>query len=735
MEYKYDVFISYSRKDYVDEQKNVIPDNVISIIKDKLIENNISYWMDEEGNLTGKKFAHIIAGKIRESMIFIFVCSKNSVSSRWVDRELSVADTLNKHIIPFVCDDSCYDDKVIMFTSSLDRIEYHSNPQKELDKLISAIKKDKIELEEKNKKERLKKTQEEEEEKKRRQLYEEQQRRLISNIKLSCESLNNEEKKLEIEREKLYLETDGVADTSVRNSLKDFISSSSPIRKKLQEEKLELISKNEELYNELQKIKDERDSLLCRIDDAKSIESNKNQEEFTAVDAVGTMINKKGCRGIKRIWQWLQELDARYWLHLVTLAILLLIFVSFLYSLVEYNDTIGYLSIIIPTLGMIIGIVLLLLKSQKGLYVLIINGLVGLCLFGFISGISEILFCLPVYFLFCGILFLIHKTDKKTSWSWRLMKPGKIKRPKTFVLVSTIVTLCIWYSVPYLFALNNGLNSYSEYDGRDFLAKYIYGYFGSKYSVERVGDYFLNYYNDSFLKIDAHKAYEWYLKAGLPENNHKIELCKQYIEIEKNGYYSSDIYGKCGTDFNTGKMVKINIKNYSGGGLDRTTNYDITIEGATSFDSDTLIVEGGSASKVLDGEYKLKDITNDSVKITYKQNDKVVAERVVLLKKAVIDIVQQGTSKGGLLFTAKISTPYPDGIFDVKSHYLDVKTLYSNNQKVRFVIKEQAGSFYRMNEDKWSVTVVYKNDARVIAKREFPINFFNESERNKAFAE
>ncbi len=32
MEYKYDVFISYSRKDYVDEQKNVIPDNVISKI-------------------------------------------------------------------------------------------------------------------------------------------------------------------------------------------------------------------------------------------------------------------------------------------------------------------------------------------------------------------------------------------------------------------------------------------------------------------------------------------------------------------------------------------------------------------------------------------------------------------------------------------------------------------------------------------------------------------------------
>ena len=33
-DYKYDVFISYSRKDYVDENKNVLPHNVISQIKE-----------------------------------------------------------------------------------------------------------------------------------------------------------------------------------------------------------------------------------------------------------------------------------------------------------------------------------------------------------------------------------------------------------------------------------------------------------------------------------------------------------------------------------------------------------------------------------------------------------------------------------------------------------------------------------------------------------------------------
>ena len=141
---KYDVFISYSRNDYV-KNKVIIPNNVISAIKEKLRQNNISYWMDEEGNLTGKEFASIIAEKIRESMVFLFVCSYNSVASKWVHRELSVADTLNKHIIPLVCDDSYLNDKVIMFTTSLDRIEYFTNPEKGLEELISTIEKDKIE--------------------------------------------------------------------------------------------------------------------------------------------------------------------------------------------------------------------------------------------------------------------------------------------------------------------------------------------------------------------------------------------------------------------------------------------------------------------------------------------------------------------------------------------------------------------------------------------------------------
>lgn len=43
MENPFDVFISYSRQDYVDENNVVIPNNPISAVKELLRQSNISY--------------------------------------------------------------------------------------------------------------------------------------------------------------------------------------------------------------------------------------------------------------------------------------------------------------------------------------------------------------------------------------------------------------------------------------------------------------------------------------------------------------------------------------------------------------------------------------------------------------------------------------------------------------------------------------------------------------------
>ncbi len=109
MEPSYDVFISYSSKDYKDEKGHVIPNNVISLIRKTFDNNGISYWIDEKDNMTGKKLNRHIAGKIRLSKVFLFVCSKNAAKSQWVEKEINIAEELNKKIIPFVCDSKIED--------------------------------------------------------------------------------------------------------------------------------------------------------------------------------------------------------------------------------------------------------------------------------------------------------------------------------------------------------------------------------------------------------------------------------------------------------------------------------------------------------------------------------------------------------------------------------------------------------------------------------------------------
>lgn len=69
MEIKYDVFISYSRKDYVDENKHVLPNNVLSIIKASLKSHGLSYWFDEEGIYSGQEFTSVITKAIRASAV------------------------------------------------------------------------------------------------------------------------------------------------------------------------------------------------------------------------------------------------------------------------------------------------------------------------------------------------------------------------------------------------------------------------------------------------------------------------------------------------------------------------------------------------------------------------------------------------------------------------------------------------------------------------------------------
>lgn len=138
-EQKYDVFISYSRRDYVDEHKNVISDNVVSRIKNALTTAGISYWFDEEGINHGDKFAKLIIRNIKMSRVFVFVSTENSNNSEWTGREIASAHMMKKHIIPVRIDDSTYNEDVMFYISILDYIDYKANPEKGIKSLIQAI--------------------------------------------------------------------------------------------------------------------------------------------------------------------------------------------------------------------------------------------------------------------------------------------------------------------------------------------------------------------------------------------------------------------------------------------------------------------------------------------------------------------------------------------------------------------------------------------------------------------
>lgn len=95
-EYKYDVFISYSRKDYVDEHNNVIPGNEVSKIKEALTEAGITFWFDEKGIFHGDEFAKKIVHSIKASKIFVFLSSFNSNQSIWTANEIATSNMLHK---------------------------------------------------------------------------------------------------------------------------------------------------------------------------------------------------------------------------------------------------------------------------------------------------------------------------------------------------------------------------------------------------------------------------------------------------------------------------------------------------------------------------------------------------------------------------------------------------------------------------------------------------------------
>lgn len=183
MKYKYDVFISYSRRDYVDESYNVIPGNAIAEIQNVFDENGITYWFDKDGIYSGQEFIEIITGAIAESKMLIFISSKHSNESMWTAGEIFEALDGEKAIIPVKIDNSQYNKKFKLLIRPLDYIDYQEIPQNALKDLLRAINKVKEDIAQKQREEE-KLRQEKEAEAKKEKIKEE-----ISVLAKDCQRL------------------------------------------------------------------------------------------------------------------------------------------------------------------------------------------------------------------------------------------------------------------------------------------------------------------------------------------------------------------------------------------------------------------------------------------------------------------------------------------------------------------------------------------------------------------
>lgn len=183
MKYKYDVFISYSRRDYVDESYNVIPGNAIAEIQNVFDENGITYWFDKDGIYSGQEFIEIITGAIAESKMLIFISSKHLNESMWTAGEIFEALDGEKAIIPVKIDNSQYNKKFKLLIRPLDYIDYQENPQNALKDLLRAINKVKEDIAQKQREEE-KLRQEKEAEAKKEKIKEE-----ISVLAKDCQRL------------------------------------------------------------------------------------------------------------------------------------------------------------------------------------------------------------------------------------------------------------------------------------------------------------------------------------------------------------------------------------------------------------------------------------------------------------------------------------------------------------------------------------------------------------------
>lgn len=139
----YDLFISYSREDYIDVKTNKPkPGSVIADIRHALDVNKIDYFIDVERIEGAEKYARKIEENLGLSKALLFISSEtsNDEQREWVRREIHYAkEVIHIDVIPLLIDDSEFSKGTRLLLCEEEKIFYYTDPKKAIEKLVKSV--------------------------------------------------------------------------------------------------------------------------------------------------------------------------------------------------------------------------------------------------------------------------------------------------------------------------------------------------------------------------------------------------------------------------------------------------------------------------------------------------------------------------------------------------------------------------------------------------------------------
>lgn len=685
---KYDVFISYSREDYVDESKNVIPGNIVSQIKQFLTDNGYTYWFDEEGIYSGDAFVEVITEAIQDSEVFLFVSTQASNRSKWTNHEIATAKLLGKKTIPFRVDNSIYDKSILMYLAPLDYVDYANNPNIAFSKLLAALKNHFSKKQE----EENRRLQEKEQEKARQEREAARAARLkeidekMANLQASIELCNTERadqnKKIDEARKQISYYEDAIK--TIDTTLADLRASMSAFQK-------------------------EKDALLGRKTAAAEKPAKKKEKGYQQYQP-NTQRAEEALP--QRVLSWIKQLKKKYWVH-IGLLVVLIVFIGisscdFLMNAIfrQYFALDEFLCIAWSAIASW-GIIQLLQGKKNGMLTMLLNSATVYLYWYVDSEFSPYAFMGwgAFYLPFVLLLYLLHKKDTTSPLSWSKMKPCSIKRPRRLLTWMAAAYVFLAFAIPAIYSSAMGMTEYDMEEADNCTVYSLQAVCGDCWCARAIGDSYLPYGKYKYfetLEPDTEKALWWYELSGYTES---IDHCKNYIEAEKNGFYMSDIYGKVGINPANRELVKIDIHKFNGDSLKSNQSYGINLIGA-DMSKGRLDVEGATLEES-DGGISIKDIQGDSVVLRFnliEHNGYYVGDSTVTtISERVIPVERVATTlkiypddnafRIGQVYNIHVNNPIEDAEWEVYNediNDLDIHIIESISERLAFVTKGKA---------------------------------------------